>query len=135
MTILAAYRPTAEGDAALIAAIAEAKARNDELLVARHIQVDEDDHRVPQREQEVQADLDRIEESLAEQGVRCRTNWSVGPLKASRAILDLEEREQPDMIVIGLRRRSAVGKLVLGSDAQDILLQAHAPVLAIKAPE
>ena len=135
MTILAAYRPTPEGSAALEAAVAEAKARKDDLLVARHIQVDNQDSRIAQREREVEADLARIEESLTEQGVSCRTYWSVGPGKASRAILDLEERERPDLTVIGLRRRSPVGKLVLGSDAQDILLEAHGPVLAIKAPE
>ena len=38
-----------------------------------------------------------------------------------------------DLLVIGLRRRSAVGKLVLGSNAQDILLRADCAVLAVKA--
>jgi nucleotide-binding universal stress UspA family protein len=37
-----------------------------------------------------------------------------------------------ELIVIGLRRRSPVGKLVLGSNAQDILLQADCAVLAVK---
>ncbi len=48
-------------------------------------------------------------------------------------LLAVAEEVDPALIVIGLRRRTPVGKLILGSNAQRILLDAHAPVLAVKS--
>ena len=48
-------------------------------------------------------------------------------------LIDVAEKENAALIVIGLRRRSPVGKLLLGSNAQEILLKADCPVLAVKA--
>jgi len=50
-------------------------------------------------------------------------------------LISVAEQVQADMIVIGLRRRSPVGKLILGSNSQRILLDAPCPVLAVKAGE
>ena len=47
-------------------------------------------------------------------------------------IVDLATELDADMIVIGMRRRSPVGKLFLGSAAQDVLLNASVPVLAVR---
>jgi nucleotide-binding universal stress UspA family protein len=47
-------------------------------------------------------------------------------------ILELADEAGVELIVLGLRRRSASGKLILGSSAQRILLEASCPVLAVK---
>jgi nucleotide-binding universal stress UspA family protein len=49
-------------------------------------------------------------------------------------ILEVARQAGAEMIVIGVRRRSPVGKMILGSNAQEILLDADCPVLAVKAP-
>jgi nucleotide-binding universal stress UspA family protein len=50
----------------------------------------------------------------------------------SQTFEDLVAETGADLIVIGLRHRTPVGKLILGSDAQRILLTATVPVLAVK---
>lgn len=52
----------------------------------------------------------------------------------AEVILHHAEHVNADLIVIGLRHRSRVGKLVLGSTAQEILLAAPCPVLCVKEP-
>jgi nucleotide-binding universal stress UspA family protein len=47
-------------------------------------------------------------------------------------LINIAEACDADLIVIGLRRRTPVGKLILGSNAQRILLDAPCPVLAVK---
>jgi nucleotide-binding universal stress UspA family protein len=57
----------------------------------------------------------------------------VGSGGAADAILDHANRHDASLVVIGQRRRSPVGKLVLGSTSQRILLEADCPVVAVKA--
>ena len=47
-------------------------------------------------------------------------------------LLDAAEQADASAIVIGVKHRSPVGKLLLGSAAQQVLLEANAPVIAVK---
>ncbi|TDO30237.1 universal stress protein family protein [Kribbella sp. VKM Ac-2527] len=49
-------------------------------------------------------------------------------------VLQAAQEHSASLIVIGLRHRSPVGKLLLGSHAQRVLLEADVPVLAVKSP-
>ena len=52
----------------------------------------------------------------------------------AETILDLTKKVQADLLIIGARRRSPVGKALLGSVTQTLILEADVPVLVVKSP-
>ncbi|MBA2528784.1 MAG: universal stress protein [Euzebyales bacterium] len=130
-TIVVGYLKSAEGRAALDAAITEARRRDATLLVVHSMRGgtrDENRQAISYREE-----LEAVEARLENEGIRYETRELVQGRTPAEDLLDISRRGDVDLIVIGLRRRSPVGKLVLGSNAQDILLHADCPVLAVKA--
>lgn len=74
-----------------------------------------------------------MEERLTASGVDHELTQLVESKDAADQILKLASELNAELIVIGLRRRTPVGKLLLGSQAQTILLEAECPVLAVKS--
>ena len=128
MTILIGYVPTPVGEAALEAGLAEAAARGDDVVIVNS----------PRRGATVDADL--VDEAAAAKlvtraeaaGVSARVDHTSHGADVVETFDALAAETGARLIVIGLRRRSPVGKALLGSDAQRILLDAGLPVLAVK---
>ncbi|MEI7059290.1 universal stress protein [Nocardioides sp. CCNWLW239] len=128
MTILIGYVPTPVGEAALEAGLAEAAARGDDVVIVNS----------PRRGATVDADL--VDETTAAElvarataaGVTARVDHTTHGSDIVETFEALVASTGARLIVIGLRRRSPVGKALLGSDAQRILLDAGVPVLAVK---
>ena len=78
-------------------------------------------------------DYERVEEILANCGLETELKQFVRGKTAVEEIDELVQTRRISMLVIGLRRRSAVGKLIMGSVAQELLLTVSCPVLAVKA--
>ena len=129
MTVLVGFVPNPLGEAALTAAVNEARRRGERLLVVNMSRDDVlvDAHRAGAEQ------LERGRRDLADLDLEFEVRQIEEGNDASDAILDVAEREDVSVIVIGLRHRTAVGKLLLGSAAQRILLDATCPVLAVKA--
>jgi nucleotide-binding universal stress UspA family protein len=117
-TIVVGYSPKPEGRAALRRAIAEAGLRNSSLIVVH-----------TSNEEEVAA----LRSELQASGVAHEVRQAPDVLDPAEELITTADVSSAEFIVIGLRRRSPVGKLLLGSNAQRVLLDASCPVLAVKA--
>ena len=129
MTILVAYVPRPEGRAALEKGIEIAKRRSERLVVANA-------SLGGRREDTAMADVldvERAEKLLTHSGLDAEFLQFVRGKSAVAEIQELVESQQVSLLIIGLRKRTAVGKLILGSVAQELLLSVSCPVLAVKS--
>ena len=123
------YVPSPEGRAALATGIAEARLRGARLVVVNTSNgdaADDDRHVAGESLVALRAELDALD---LETELRQPRSWD----DVADDLDAIADEVGADLIVIGLRRRSAVGKLILGSAASRILLTAHHAVLAVKA--
>jgi nucleotide-binding universal stress UspA family protein len=126
-TVVVGYVPKPEGEAALDRAIEEAQLRDAELIVVHSHRSRNDDDAEPLPE------LEAARARLDQAGVSYDVRQLERGFEAAEDLVSVAESHDADLIVIGLRRRTPVGKLILGSNAQRVLLDAHCPVLAVKA--
>ncbi|MCE1250553.1 MAG: universal stress protein [Comamonadaceae bacterium] len=129
MTILVAYVARPEGQAALDKAIEVATRRSERLIVVNAAPGGSQDDTIVNG-----YEVERVEERLAQLPIQAEFKQFVRGNSTLDEILHLIDAEQISLLVIGLRKRTAVGKLLLGSMAQEILMSAPCPVLAVKAP-
>jgi nucleotide-binding universal stress UspA family protein len=125
--VVVGYLATPEGRAALDAAVAEAGQRGTGVVVVVSARPDEPED----RRAEAQAELARVDEELRAAGVQHEVRLLAGGDVADDLIATAEEIGA-ELVVIGLRRRSPVGKLILGVNAQRVLFDAPCPVLTVK---
>jgi nucleotide-binding universal stress UspA family protein len=128
--VVVGYVAKPEGEAAVEQGIAEARLRSCPLVVVnshrggRDFDSDESTR--------TEADMSALEAKLRSSGVPFEVRQLVRGFEPAEDLISIAESSEADLIVIGLRRRSPVGKLILGSNAQRILLDAPCPVLAVK---
>ena len=130
-TVVVGYVAKPEGEAALARAIEEAKLRGTKLVVVNsHRGGQEFDGAVARQ---AEAEMEAVRARLEAAGVSYDVRQLVRGFEPAEDLISVAEANGAELIVIGLRRRSPVGKLILGSNAQRILLDAHCAVLAVKA--
>lgn len=128
MTVLVGYVPTPEGEAAFSAGLAEARLRGEDLVLLNS----------PRGGAPVSSDVaspavvSRLTAEANGAGVTLTVRQDAHSGDLAEEVVRVADELAVSVIVIGIRRRSAVGKLLLGSSAQRILLDANRPVLAVK---
>jgi nucleotide-binding universal stress UspA family protein len=133
MDIVVGYVISDEGKAALDWAIAQAERGPTRIIVAHSIHGGGSMEAEQQEVLTYRKELDGIEQRLGEAGIPYTTRRLIRGLSPAEDLAQVVTEEQADLLVIGLRQQSRVGKLLLGSDAQEILLAAPCPVVAVKA--
>jgi nucleotide-binding universal stress UspA family protein len=87
-----------------------------------------------QREEIEQAErgLEWAKSLFDESDVSCNTHLLIRGLTPGEDLVQFAKETEADEILIGVKRRSKVGKLLMGSTAQFVILKASCPVVAVK---
>jgi nucleotide-binding universal stress UspA family protein len=131
MTVAVAHQVSATSRKALVEAVREANYRNTDLAVLHVVESIDADNKEAYR----LGVSDEIEKVV---GDGPPVSWQLHLVTArgdlGDALLRLVDDVNADLLVLGARRRSPVGKALLGSVAQTVILEANLPVLVVKAP-
>ena len=130
MTIVVGYVPKPEGEAALERAVEEARLRGEGLVVVNSTSGDA----YADAGWATDEQLDAVRERIDAADVPYELVHTVVGKEPADHVVEVADKAHASLLVIGLRRRSSVGKFLLGSSASMILMQAPCPVLAVKAP-
>ncbi len=128
MRILVGYTPAPEGVAALHYAIDAATRQHASVTILNTGKTGNYADPVFATEQ----DIDAVGATLTSAGITHDIRRPNDSVTAADSLLATAQEIDADLIVIGIRRRSPVGKLITGSTAQAVLLGADCPVVAVK---
>ena len=81
---------------------------------------------------QAQRGLEYAEALFKENNIPCKTHLLIRGLSSGEDMVEFAEENNIDEIIVGVKRRSKVGKLLMGSTAQYVILNAHCPVVTVK---
>jgi nucleotide-binding universal stress UspA family protein len=130
MKILVGYKGVNVGKDLLEIALTHAKAFKGEVLVVTSMVGGGKSEQ--SQVQDAEENLEKAKKFFDDQGVACKTHLLVRGLEAGEDLVNFANEKEVDEIIIGVKSRSKVGKLLFGSTAQAVILQADCPVLSVK---
>lgn len=129
MTIVVGYIPSPQGTAALDRATWQAQRDGEKLVIVNASRSDpmEADKAIASQEQ-----LAEVRHQLDDACVAYEVRQPLRGDSPAEEIVKTAAEHDASLIIIGLRHRTKVGKMLFGSTAQTVLLDAECPVLAVK---
>jgi len=84
--------------------------------------------------EKAEEELESIKKSLEQDGIPVETHLLIRGLSAGESLVEFAREHQIDEAVVGVKKTSAVGKMIFGSNARFVILHAPCPVLTVKRP-
>jgi nucleotide-binding universal stress UspA family protein len=130
MKILVGYDGTNSAKEALNLAKTHAKLFNAsvDVVTSMHKGTEQQREEIEQAERGLEYAKSLFEDS----DITCNTHLLIRGLSAGEDLVEFATENQVDEIIVGVKRRSKVGKLLMGSTAQFVILQAGCPVVSVK---
>lgn len=133
MNILFGYNSSNTSKAAIELVEYYAKTFNANVFVATSFtQSQEIDLQDMHKMESAEKKLDDIKAQFKSAGITCGTRLLVSSLSAGENLIRYADEKKVELIVIGINKRSKVGKFLFGSTAQFVILEANCPVVTVK---
>jgi len=130
MKILVGYDGSNAAKDALVLAKKHAKAFEAKVFVLSSLEKGNEDQ-LPKIEQ-AEGDLEYAKTFFDKDGIPCETHLLIRGLSPGEDLIEFANENEIDEIIVGVKRRSNVGKLIFGSNARYVIMEANCPVVTIK---
>jgi nucleotide-binding universal stress UspA family protein len=131
MNILVAYKHGTDLDKIVLElAKKHAKAFNATLYIAASMEsaTSKDEEKLDK----IESHLKYLKEEIEKEGISCETHLLIRGMLPGEGMVEFAVDHKIDEIFIGIEKKSKVGKLIFGSNAQYIILEAPCPVVSVK---
>lgn len=126
MSVVVIHNQSDEGRSALEAGIREAERRGAELVVVHALSGSPDTHAQAR-------ELAAVETAVHALAPDARVEAALPDPDATSTLLTLVDKVDAELVVIGSRHRSAVGKFLMGQTVQRLLLEIPVEILLVKS--
>ena len=105
-----------------------------EVLVATSADPTKNEKDLPPKEEAEKA-LSEVEKEFEQAGIPCSTHLLIRGYSRGEDLVLFAREKEVDEIIVGVEKKSRVGKFFLGSVAQHLILKAPCPVVSVKSPQ
>ncbi len=130
MRIMVGYDGSNAAKDALVLAKKHAKAFEAKVFVISSLERGNEDQ-LPKIDQ-AERDLEYAKSFFEKDNIPCETHLLIRGLSPGEDLIQFANENEIDEIIVGVKRRSNVGKLIFGSNARYVIMEANCPVVTVK---